>query len=47
VETLELAFERHVDLLQDKLGGGDVSFNTTSRRCVKNGDATVCSTSLV
>jgi hypothetical protein len=43
VVTLELAFERHVDLLQDNLGGGNVTVDITRRWSVKNGDANMCS----
>ena len=46
METLELAFEIHADLLQGKLGGGGGggdSDNTTRRRGVENGDANMCS----
>jgi len=43
VATSELAFERHVGLLQDNLGGGDVTVNITSRWRVKQGDANICS----
>jgi hypothetical protein len=41
--TLELDFERHVDLLQEKLGGGDVTVNTTRRWSVQHGAANMCS----